>query len=737
MRAAVGRPRVAVGLVTAAALALHLWTTSRFAHPTVTFDETGYLGNARWIAGSPTRWDMPTSPTYAVGYPLLLTPVMRLFGPAAAQWRAVMVVNSLLLASVVPLVYGFARRVLAAPGRVSLLAAAVGAAAPAVVAAGPSAIAENLAIPLVAAVALLAHRALSPGPVWARIGFGPAVGFLHLVHARFVLVLVLALMLLAFGRWRGLVPWSVAAANAGLLAVVFGAGRALTRAVVDTRWTTIEHLEASPGDVVELLRARAGVTTIATTAFGQAWYLAAGSLGLALVGVVVVGCRAARPDRAVPPDPRPAGDERDAARLTLAFVLLAAASVFLASVAFFAHTRFRADHLVYGRHNDTFVPLWLASAVVGVVLGRRRAVASLAGASAAVTVVLLGLLERWEDPGAFGGVYSPFAVPAIIRFVGDDPPGTWWRATLAAVLGAAVVGVVAVAARRPRWLAPPLIVWFVWAGFGTVTGTDEFEDTVYRDWIAPEVVRGLGVEGLSVDSRAVKAAFPALSYGWALPDVDVTTFDPVLGEQPDRPFVLARADDAARRDAGDRIAWIDRSGYTTFWGAPEGVALWVRPGPEADRLAADGALLPDRYPTGLPEAARRVEVTLPADVAGETIEVEGGGRVRFEVEGRHVGLGSPWPDRASDDGPARVRVKARVDALDPGLDDGATSGGELDRWTRPGEPFTATVEVVAVGAMLGDLAPGRYRVTIGVGQDEPSWFAPGGPDATFTLVVTG
>lgn len=735
MRAPSVRPRVAVGLVTLAALALHLWMTSRFAHPTVTFDETGSLGNARWLAGSSTRWDMPTSPTYAVGYPLLIAPLMALFDTAAAQWRAVMIVNSVLLASVVPLAYGFGRRVLAAPWRVALLGAAVGAAAPAVVAAGPSAIAENLAIPMVLLVVLLAHRTMRPGPVGARVAFGPAVAALHLVHSRFVLVLGLAVVLLAVAAWRRLVPVAVAAVNVGAMAVVFVAGRLLTRAVVADRWSTIEHLEGSPGDALALLGGTDGWRTVIATAVGQAWYLAAGSLGLALVGGAALGLRAVRPDAALPPDPRPAGEARDAARLAVAFALLAGASVFVASVAFFAQTRFRADHLVYGRHNDTFLPLWLAAATTAIVLGARRRVAVAVAAAAGATVVLYGLLERLEDPGAFGGVYSPFAVPAIIRFVAHDPPGTWWRATLAATVGAAVIGVVAVGLRRPRWLVPPLVAWFVWAGGGTVTGTDQFEDTVYRNWTAPEQIEALGVEGLSIDSRAVKAAFPALAYGWALPDVDVTTFDPVLGEAPDQPFVLARADDATRRDAGDRIAWIDRTGYTPFWGAPEGVAIWVRPGPEADRLDAEGALLPVGSPTALPESARAVELTLPADVAGATIEVAPGERFRFTVEGRHAGSGSPWADIASDDGPARVRVKARVEALDAGLGDGATSGGELDRWVRPGDAFTSDVEVVAVGPMFGELAPGRYRVTLGVGQDEPSWFAPA-DDATFTLVVT-
>lgn len=323
----------------------------------------------------------------------------------------------------------------------------------------------------------------------------------------------------------------------------------------------------------------------------------------------------------------------------------------------------------------------------------------------------------------------------MIRFVGDDPSGTFWRATLAAAAGLALVAAIVLLARRPLLVAPLVAVWFAWAGLGTVEVTNSLEETVYEGWQVPDHVHRLGIEALTVDVRSVDGAFPTLTYPFHLPDVRVATFDPLLGDHPEEPVVVARVDDQSRRGAGDRIALIDRSGYIPFWGATQGLALWSRPGPEQDRLARRGWLLPPDYPTGLPDQARRAELELVGLPADRTLEVEPGGRVRIEVRGRHAGSGSPWPDAASDASRARVRVVARVVALDGGPD-GARSGGELPRWLLPGDTFTSTAEVVAADEGLAPLPDGRYRVTIGVGQDDPPWFAPGG-DTGFTLVVGG
>lgn len=762
--------RLALAAMTIGAALVHLWASGRIGHPSVVFDETGYLGNARWLARSGSGWEMPRSPRYGLGYPLVIAPVTRLFSDASEQWRAILVVNAVLLAAVVPLVYVVTRRVLVAARGPALLAAGVGALVPAVVAAGVSAIAENLVLPLVPLSVLAVYEMARTRRGPTRYLFGPCVALLYATHARFAVAVVIAVVVLGVALWWRAAPRLVLAVNAGLLSVGTLIAWALTRTVEAARWDHVERLEGGPEEVQALVTSREGLSELAWTAVGQAWYLAAGSLGLSVVGLVALAhrLRRATPDAgtsAPPPEKAEASgegeigapgaligeegatsrnasgtsddDEARARRLAIGFLLGTAAGVFAVSVVFFAQNQFRADHLVYGRHNDSFTPLWVAAGVLALGEAGRRGVLRLGAVAATVTAALFGVLALTRDAGAFGGRYSAFAVPAVIRFVGDDPPGTLWRATIAALVGgAAVVAAVAIG-RRPILVAPVVVAWFAWAGFGTVGATDSYENVIYASWDLPADVRRLDVTGVSIDVRAADGAFPALSYPFHLPEVRFTTFDPAVGEGPDQPFALARTNDARRPAEGDRIALIDESGYYPFWGAPGGVALWARPGPEHDRLDAAGWLLPVGFPTGLPAEARRAELAIVdgGGAVGREIEVAPGDAAEVEVRGRHAGSGSPWPGNSRFTGPERVRVIAQVEAEDEANPSGARSGGEVPGWILPGDDFEASASVFALDQQLGPLPPGRYRVSLGIGQDQPSWFASGGEDATFTMVV--
>jgi hypothetical protein len=276
-------------------VAVHLYASWRISGPSVVYDEAGYLGNARLLARG-ARWEMPLSPTYAIGYPVVLAPVMAVFASAEAQWRAVLTVNAVLLASVFPLLTAVLRRLLDLSVRRAMAAAAVGALAPAVVAAGISAIAENLVLPLVLVMILAAWAMVDAGagetPAFrlGRYAFGPTVAMLYLTHSRFVLVMVLGLVTLVVGRARGVIGTRVAVGNAALLAAVAIVGQNLTRRVRQARWDRIEEPAGDLSDWIELVTTPDSLEELYLTAAGQAWYLAAGTVGLALVGIAVLVC---------------------------------------------------------------------------------------------------------------------------------------------------------------------------------------------------------------------------------------------------------------------------------------------------------------------------------------------------------------------------------------------------------------------------------------------------------------
>jgi hypothetical protein len=727
-------PAVVVGVTVAVAL-LHLWVSSPIDHPSVVFDEAGYLGNARWLAGAGAGWEMPWSPRYAVGYPLLLAPLTRIFPDPDLQWRAVQALNAVLLAMVLPLLYLVGRKVAGASPRTSLLAATVGAVVPAALLAGVSAIAENVVLPLVPLAVLAAWALCRSGPGWTRLAFGPVIVALYAAHPRFVVALPVGAAVLAWVAWRRLAPPMVLAVNAGVLVVGSVASFMLSAALVSARWDQVESLEGGPGDLLRLLTSRGGAAELLWTAVGQAWYLTVGSLGLVVIGVVVAVRRLRSASSSVRRD-GPASGDAEARAVAMATLLALAVGVFVLSVVFFAQNQFRDDHLVYGRHNDSFTPVWVLLALVGLAGATRRQVLQVAAGAAAVVVTLFVVLVATRETDAFGGRYAPFAVPALVSSVEQGVAAVFWRSTGAALVGLLVVTLVAVSvasAWRPWVLAAPLVAVAVWSGLAAVHATEFFQGWSYAGWTAAEEVERLDVDAIEIDGR-IAAGFPALAYPFYLPDVRVTTYESELGEVPAGPYVLASTTDEHLTAIGARIVLLDLSLFYPDAGLPDGVALWVQPGPELDRLEAEGAVLPAGFPTGLPSAARQGALEL-VDLPDE-VEVRAGETLAFTVRGRHAGSGSPWPDYASYGNDARVRIVADVQALPAEDERQPRVVGELPRWVRPGDGFTAEVEVAAVDERQEPLPPGRYRVSLGVGQGDPEW-SDFSEAAAFDLVVTG
>ena len=92
-------------------------------------DEAGYLGNARWLAGTGGRWLMDTSPFYRWGYSVLLVPTQWLTDDPETQFRLVTAVNLALLGALFPILYTLLRRTLDPPPWAAAVAAGVAVAA--------------------------------------------------------------------------------------------------------------------------------------------------------------------------------------------------------------------------------------------------------------------------------------------------------------------------------------------------------------------------------------------------------------------------------------------------------------------------------------------------------------------------------------------------------------------------------------------------------------------------------
>ena len=88
---------------------LRVWFSRQQFMPLANPDETAYLVAARVLAGGPGA-DLSGSTLYQVGYPLLITPVYWFTSNPSTVYHAVLVINALISALVLPLGYIACRR---------------------------------------------------------------------------------------------------------------------------------------------------------------------------------------------------------------------------------------------------------------------------------------------------------------------------------------------------------------------------------------------------------------------------------------------------------------------------------------------------------------------------------------------------------------------------------------------------------------------------------------------------
>jgi hypothetical protein len=184
----------------------------------------------------------------------------------------------------------------------------------------------------------------------------------------------------------------------------------------------------------------------------------------------------------------------------------------------------------------------------------------------------------------------------------------------------------------------------------------------------------------------------------------------------------------------------DASSLVWLRGAPEGLAVFVLPGEQQERLDRRGLLLPEGFPADLPTSARVAGLTRGSD--GEVV-VGSGEMVRVPVRLAHAGSGAPWPDTRQlieERRDARVRIVARADATGP-LDRAPAVVGDLSTWMLPGDATTVEVEVWANDPSGRPLPPGTHRLRLGVtqgGDDEVGdWFDETRDPVELVVRVTG
>jgi hypothetical protein len=396
---------------------LRVWFSRGQATPLANPDETAYLIAARVLAGGPGV-DFSGSTLYQGGYPLLITPVYWFTKNPVSVYHAVLAVNAVISALVLPLGFLACRRLgLDRPAAYSV--AMIAALVPAGFFYSEYAMTDAIFPVITLAWLLTVHSwltARSPRAGYAAaVGSALLAGFAYAVHSRGLV------MLIGFAAVGALIGWRrpaarrtvAAAALTALLAV--GAGWELNRHV--TKMLYPEGIRSLTDQLVARLTTPYGVIHVAEMAVGEGWRVTIDSWGLAGIGLVAAAAVAVRGGLGGSSPLASTARRGLRSDLRIMAALSVAVTVLIAFVAPAALPPDQSPTWASGRYLDgMIIPYFLVGAVVLLrtsarwILGYAAAVVGLTAAAAATVAAYAGTSL---PVNGFGNGFN-FAEPAVL-----------------------------------------------------------------------------------------------------------------------------------------------------------------------------------------------------------------------------------------------------------------------------------------------------------------------------------
>lgn len=353
----------------AAAIAAFVFVSFVFLQrnvPLIAADEIGFLSVARYLALGEII-TLGNQPFYPIGAPLLWSFLFKLM-PHESVYYYVIVMNAAMIGAMVPLLILISREFVEGNKYFLAAAATVVALWPNYLQPAAMATAEtSFRFFFILSVYLLV-RATKPDSRWALPLFGATVAYLYLVHARGLLIVPIGAGMIALLWWSGRCNRRIAVSSIGLLCLVFVAGRLLSSHVAGVVWEdTGRWLGVARKISVNFTADR--MDKLMWVGLGQAWYQAATTLGLVVVGFLYLALNSRK-------------------SLVALYVLTSFLVVFATSTGHLTAAN-RHDHLIYGRYVDgASIMLFWFGLLAFVAVGGSRIVK--AGLALGISSILIG-----------------------------------------------------------------------------------------------------------------------------------------------------------------------------------------------------------------------------------------------------------------------------------------------------------------------------------------------------------
>ncbi|MEU5938208.1 hypothetical protein ABZ807_03310 [Micromonospora sp. NPDC047548] len=429
-----------------AGVAWRMWLARHVALPIAHTDEDSYLNTARALAGGPGGFSSENGPLRRVGYPMLISPAFLGERDFTTSYRLVQLINAAVNATVLPLAYLLARRLLTLRRSYALVAAAVAATLPATAFYAQVAMIDAVLAPLVLAWLLAVHRWVARPGALAAATVGTLVGAFHLLHSRGLVIVAVhaGLVLLLLARRRA-TPGQVLAATLPVLALAL-----VNEAGIRLLGDRVYLLGDPPdGGTVRAVASGQGLLRLGAAVVTQLWYLVVITFGLAGIAWAAALRELRRPGRDA------------AARWTLGVALVTSVGVAGGASVILAGITTKPLDAIYGRYVQMLAPFWLLVGVgvlltvaYRVLLTRAAvAVALLAAGAALITARLAYVASRGHELR-----YGGFGAPDLMALTGG-----WheFRPFTGAAVGGLACLLLVAAVRAPRLRVPVLAALLV------------------------------------------------------------------------------------------------------------------------------------------------------------------------------------------------------------------------------------------------------------------------------------
>ncbi len=414
---------------------LRAWFSRGQIVPLANPDESAYLIAARVLAGGPAT-DFSYSTLYQGGYPLLITPVFWFTSNALTVYRAVLLINAAVSATLMPLAYVAGRR-LGLNRPAAYIVAAVTALVPAGFFYAEYALTDAIYPVLVMAWLLSTHSWLTArtarGRYAAAAGSALLAGYAYAVHTRGTVMVACYLALIVLVAWRRLAPRRTIAVAVVALAASVGGGWLLDRYLSSVMYP--EGTRNLSSEMATRLHSVHGALNVFEMAAGQLWRLVLDGWGVTGIGLFAAA--------AVIAQRRFRRDLRIMAALAVAVTLVTAATAPAALPGNQSQT------WASGRYLDGMIVVFFVVGAAVLLRVRPSRVLACAAGTAALAVLTAAIVAVYAGSSLPTGGFTfgfNFGEPAVLTQ--DWTHASVWLAT-AVMLGLLAVWVaLALAARR-------------------------------------------------------------------------------------------------------------------------------------------------------------------------------------------------------------------------------------------------------------------------------------------------